>query len=96
MAARPSRLVAVQKPTVIDSTLQVDAGEREAISLARAIQAAAVLIDDRAGRLAAAQCGPTVIGTLGLLEQASVFGWIELPMVLERLRKTNAFDWILS
>jgi len=45
---------AVQKPSAIDSTLQVDAGEREAISLAREIHAAALLIDDRAGRLAAA------------------------------------------
>jgi predicted nucleic acid-binding protein len=56
--------IAVQKPTTIDSTLQVDAGEREAISLAREIHAAAVLIDDRAGRLAAAKCGQMVVGTL--------------------------------
>lgn len=82
--------VAVQKPTTIDFTLQVDAGEREAISLAREIDAAAVLIDDRAGRLAVAQCGLTVVGTLGLLEQASVRGWVALPEALERLRKTNA------
>jgi len=82
--------VAVQKPTAIDSRLQVDAGERKAISLAREIHAAAVLIDDRAGRLAAAKCGLTVVGTLGLLEQASVRGWVALPEVLEGLRKTNA------
>ena len=82
--------IAVQKPTTIDFTLQVDAGEREAISLAREIHAAAVLIDDRAGRLAAAKCGLTVVGTLGLLEQASVRGWLALPEALERLRKTNA------
>ncbi|MGH8320063.1 MAG: DUF3368 domain-containing protein [Steroidobacteraceae bacterium] len=82
--------VAVQKPTAIDSTLQVDAGEREAISLVREIHAAAVLIDDRAGRLAAAKCGLTVVGTLGLLEQASVRGWVSLPEALQRLRKTNA------
>lgn len=82
--------VAVQKPTAVDSTLQVDAGEREAISLAREIHATAVLIDDRAGRLAAAKCGLTVVGTLGLLEQASVRGWVALPEALERLRETNA------
>lgn len=90
MGAKPSAWVAVQKPSAIDSTLQVDAGEREAISLAREIHAAAVLIDDRAGRLAAAKCGLTVVGTLGLLEQASVRGWVALPEALERLRKTNA------
>lgn len=82
--------VAVQKPAEIDDTLQVDAGEREAISLAREIHAAAVLIDDRAGRLAATQRGLAVVGTLGLMEQASARGWINLPEALERLRKTNA------
>lgn len=74
-------------PTAVDSTLQVDAGEREAISLAREIHATAVLIDDRAGRLAAAKCGLTVVGTL---EQASLRGWVALPEALERLRKTTA------
>ncbi len=46
-------------------------------------------MDDRAGRLAAAQYGLAVIGTLGILEQADVRGWIELPQALERLRQTN-------
>lgn len=82
--------VAEQKPTIIDLTLDVDAGEQEAISLAREIHAAAILMDDRAGRLAATQRGLTVVGTLGLLEQASARGWIALPEVLERLLRTNA------
>jgi predicted nucleic acid-binding protein len=82
--------VAVQKPTALDPSLDVDAGELEAICLAREIHAAAVLMDDRAGRHAAAQCGLPVIGTLGLLEQAAVRGWIDLPQTLERLQRTNA------
>lgn len=81
--------VAVQKPHSLDLSLNVDAGELEAICLAREIQAAAVLMDDRAGRHAAAQCGLPAIGTLGLLEQAAVRGWIDLPQALERLRQTN-------
>jgi predicted nucleic acid-binding protein len=89
MQGRPS-WVAIQKPSAIDATLQVDAGEREAICLAREIHAAAVLIDDRAGRAAATQCGLTVVGTLGLLEQASMRGWVVLPDALERLQRTNA------
>lgn len=89
MQSRPA-WVAIQKPSAIDATLQVDAGEREAISLAREIHAAAVLIDDRAGRVAATQCGLTVVGTLGLLEQASMRGWVVLPDALERLQGTNA------
>ena len=45
-------------------------GELEAICLAQ-IKAAAVLMDDRAGRNAAIHCGLAVIGTIGLLEQSA-------------------------
>jgi hypothetical protein len=82
--------VAVKTPTFLDPSIDVDAGELEAICLAREIGAAAVLMDDRAGRHAAAQCGLAVIGTLGLLEQAAMRGWIDLPQTLERLQQTNA------
>jgi predicted nucleic acid-binding protein len=41
--------VLVQKPNTLEQSLNVDAGEMEAISLAKEIHAAAVLIDDRAG-----------------------------------------------
>ncbi len=82
--------VAVKTPTSLDPSLDVDAGELEAICLAREIGAAAVLMDDRAGRHAATQCGLAVIGTLGLLEQAAMRGWIDLPQTLERLQQTNA------
>jgi hypothetical protein len=58
--------VAVKTPTTLDPSLNIDAGELEAICLAREIHAAAVLMDDRAGQHAAAQCGVPVIGTLGL------------------------------
>ncbi len=81
---------AVRVPTAINLPLDVDAGELEAICLAREIKAAAVLMDDRAGRRAAIGCGLAVIGTLGLLEQASARGLIELPETIERLRQTNA------
>jgi predicted nucleic acid-binding protein len=82
--------VSVQRPNSIDLSLNVDAGEREALSLAREIQADAVLMDDYAGRRAAAQLGLPVVGTLGLLERAAIRGWINLPLTLERLRQTNA------
>ena len=45
--------VAVQTPKAVTLTLDVDAGELEAICLAQEIHAAAVLMDDRAGRSAA-------------------------------------------
>ena len=87
-AALPGWVV-VQRPKLLQTGLDVDRGELEAISLAQEIHAAAVLMDDLAGRRAAAQCGLAVVGTLGLLEQASRRGLIDLPMVLGRLQQTN-------
>jgi len=80
----------VQKPKAINLKLDVDAGELEAICLAQEIKAAAVLMDDRAGRNAAISCGLVVIGTIGLLEQSAARGFLELPQAMERLRQTNA------
>lgn len=82
--------VAVQSPKTTNLVLDVDAGELEAICLAQEIHADAVLMDDRAGRNAAIQCGLAVVGTIGLLEQAVARGLIELPPALARLRQTNA------
>lgn len=82
--------VAVQTPKTVNLALDVDAGELEAICLAQEIHAAAVLMDDRAGRNAAIHCGLAVVGTIGLLEKAAARGLIELPAALARLRQTNA------
>ena len=82
--------VAVQAPQALDPTLGVDAGETAAICLAREIKAAAVLMDDRAGRNAARQCGLAVVGTIGIIEQAAIRGMLDLPSTLDRLLKTNA------
>ena len=80
----------VQTPKTVNAALEVDAGEREAISLAQEINAVAVLMDDRAGRGAAMQCGLVVVGTIGLLEQAAALGMLDLPRTVDRLRQTNA------
>lgn len=80
----------VQPPKALNLTLDVDAGELEAICLAREIHADAVLMDDRAGRNAAIQCGLAVVGTIGLLESGAARGLIELPATLARLQQTNA------
>src|ERR1035437_970662 len=81
---------AVQAPKTLNLSLDVDAGELEAICLAREIKAAALLMDDRAGRSAAIHCGLAVIGTIGLLEQSAARGLLDLPGTMERLRQTNA------
>lgn len=82
--------VRVQAPSALDSSLNVDQGEMEAICLAREIRAAAILMDDRAGRAAAMRCGLVVAGTIGILEAAAARGLIRLPEIIERLQKTNA------
>lgn len=82
--------IAVQSPKAANLTLDVDAGEWEAICLALEVHADALLMDDRAGRKAARQCGLAVVGTIGLLEQAAARGLIDLPTAFARLRQTNA------
>ena len=52
----------VQTPKALNLKLDVDAGELEAICLAQEIKAAAILMDDRAGRSAAIRCGLDFFG----------------------------------
>lgn len=82
--------VKVQAPTVLDDSLKIDQGEREAICLAREVHAVAILIDDRKGRMEAMCCGLRVAGTIGLLELAARRGLVDFPQVIQRLRQTNA------
>jgi predicted nucleic acid-binding protein len=80
----------VQAAKVIDATLRVDPGEREAISLAKEVGAAAILIDDRKGRTAAARSGLRVIGTIGFLEEAASRGLVDFRIAIAELLQTNA------
>ena len=56
---------------------RVDAGERAAIALAIQLASDAVILDDLAGRLAAAELGLRAIGSLGLLVRAKRMRLIE-------------------
>ena len=64
-------------------------GEREAILLAETSKADAVLLDDRIARRTARARGLTVYGTLGILEQAALEGWIDLRETIHELLETN-------
>lgn len=72
-AAAPPGWVEVVRAIELDVTLpkQLGAGEREAISLALAIRADVVLMDDHSGRLSAEARGLFVSGTLSVLLQAA-------------------------
>jgi uncharacterized protein len=56
----------------------LDAGERDAIALARAVQAARILIDERAARAVASRLRLTVTGSAGVLVAAKQVGLIAL------------------
>ena len=64
----------------------LDAGEREAIALAEAIRADAVIIDERAGRREAERRNLHVIGTLRVLDDGAEAGLVDLPDALQRLQ----------
>jgi predicted nucleic acid-binding protein len=67
----------------------LDAGERDAILLALGTKADLLLMDEREGVEAARSLGLTVTGTLGVLDRAAERGWIELEVVIPRLRQSN-------
>ena len=67
----------------------LDDGEREAILLARSLNADLVLMDDRAGVATALSLGLAAIGTVGLLDLAARRGLIDLADAFARLRATS-------
>jgi predicted nucleic acid-binding protein len=75
--------------SVIDATIALGAGECEAISLAKEINARLVLIDDKKARQAAIERGLNVAGTLNILELASIKNLVELAEVFDKLQQTN-------
>lgn len=73
----------------IDTSIPVElgAGEREAISLALEVQADLLLIDERAGRKEAEARHIPVAGTLAVLLQASLRGYVDFPQALKQLHQ---------
>lgn len=71
---------------------QLHRGEREAIALARALDADYLVMDEMAGRRAAEARQLTVVGTLGVLEKADVEDLLDdFPKVLDRLDQTSFY-----
>ena len=81
-------VVSLKQP--VDSTLEhLDAGEREAISLASELQAILLLMDERDGVTIARHRGLKVVGTLAALDLAAAHGLVDLQTMFDRLRATT-------
>jgi len=88
-ALQPPVWLRLQAPDSIVAGLDLDQGETEAISIAVALKADLLLIDDRKGRRAANLHGLTTIGTLTVLESAAKQELVSFPTAMEKLRSTN-------
>jgi predicted nucleic acid-binding protein len=90
MEAPPSWLeIHAINPKMPQDLRHLQAGEREAMLLAEALQADQVILDDWEARQAALKRGLMVTGLLGILDQAARRSLIDLVSVVQRLRKTS-------
>ena len=83
----------VRSPVAVpDSSLaKLDAGERDAITLATELHADQLIVDDREGRREAERRGIPVIGTLGVLREAATLKLLDIRVVAERLQATSFY-----
>jgi predicted nucleic acid-binding protein len=90
LAHQPAWLEVQAPHTAGSHALQhLGAGERDAILVAQELHADLLLLDDQKGRQAAHQLTLTVMGTLGVLEEAAIRGLLNLPAALTRLQASN-------
>ena len=68
-------------------SLELGAGEREAVSLALEVHADLLLIDERAGRKEAEARHIAAAGTLAVLLQASIRGYVDFPETMKQLHR---------
>src|ERR1700761_7793428 len=80
----------IQEDSVHDPALSfLDPGERAAITLALAVRADRLLIDDLAGRVEAKRRHIAVTGTVGVLADAHLAGLLDFEKALASLRSTT-------
>jgi predicted nucleic acid-binding protein len=68
---------------------ELDLGEAEAISLAKELNAFAVIIDESEGRSVARGQGLRVTGTIGILERAAAENFLSFPECIAKLKRTT-------
>ena len=76
-------VVSLKQP-VGSALAHLDAGEREAISLASELQAILLLMDERDGVTIARQRGLKVVGTPAALDLAAAHGLVDLQTMFDR------------
>jgi predicted nucleic acid-binding protein len=92
IAAPPSWLeVRTPSTSILDLPSALGPGEREAIALAQELNADQLIVDDRPARHEAERRGFSVIGTLGVLEEAALEGYVDLESVIGRLKQTSFY-----
>ena len=90
IAQPPDWLEILVPARIPDSALaKLDAGERDAITLAEELCADQLIVDELLGRREAERRGLSVIGTIGVLREASEEGLLDLRIAVERLRQTS-------
>jgi predicted nucleic acid-binding protein len=90
VARHPAWAEVTKVEAIDDPTLRtLGAVERGAITLALALRAGLVLIDERKGTAVALNKGVDVTGTLGVLTLAARRGLVDLADSFARLKRTN-------
>ena len=89
-ASGPPPWLKQQSPSSrLPSTAALDPGEAAAISLAKEIRAAAILVDEKRGVRVAREEGLVIVRTLAVLELAGERRLIDLREALKRLKATT-------
>lgn len=90
-AASPPAWFHVQAPREIDASLDLDAGEREAIALAEQLHADRIPLDEAKARQAAISRGLRVAATLAVLFEASQRGLLDFRQAVSELPATSFY-----
>lgn len=90
-AENPPGWIEVRPATQLIEVDDIAPADREAIALARELNATVLLMDDQQARRCAARLGVATIGTVGLLEAAAARDLVSLPGALEKLHRTSCY-----
>jgi predicted nucleic acid-binding protein len=68
------------------SLAKLDAGERDAITLATELHADQLIVDDREGRREAERLGISAIGTLGVIREAATLKLLDIRVAVDAFK----------